>query len=139
MAEDLDDHRRIFDGGPSTRLRKTGDDLQSAAAVRAVLDVDVEDPFEQPDPAHARRLSLGRGVIGCGRGGTLCRSGNDFTAQLRVGRQNAMGSLDQIAGDIETTKKLGASELVLDVQFSPDIETADDMLRRMGEIRKIAK
>ena len=39
MAEDLDDHRRIFDGG---------DDLQSAAAVRAVFDVDVEDPFEQP-------------------------------------------------------------------------------------------
>jgi hypothetical protein len=34
MAEDLDDHRRIFDGG---------DDLQSAAAVRAVFDVDVED------------------------------------------------------------------------------------------------
>jgi hypothetical protein len=25
-----------------------GDDLQAAAAVRAVLDVDVEDPFEQP-------------------------------------------------------------------------------------------
>src|SRR5262245_41364657 len=45
-------HRRIFDGGPSTRLR-TGDDLQAAAAVRAVFDVDVEDPFEQPGPAHA--------------------------------------------------------------------------------------
>jgi hypothetical protein len=54
-------------------------------------------------------------------------------------RTDFTGSLDQIAGDIETTKKLGASELVLDVQFSPDIETADDMLRRMGEIRKIAK
>jgi hypothetical protein len=43
MPEDLDDHRRIFDGG---------DDLQSAAAVRAVFDVDVEDPFEQPGPAQ---------------------------------------------------------------------------------------
>ena len=33
MAEDLVDHRRIFDGG---------DDLQGAATVRAVFDVDVE-------------------------------------------------------------------------------------------------
>ena len=40
MGEDLDDYRRIFDGGPSTRLR-TGDDLQAAAAVRAVFNVDV--------------------------------------------------------------------------------------------------
>jgi hypothetical protein len=36
MLEDLDDHRRIFDGG---------DDLQSTAAVRAVFDVDIEDSF----------------------------------------------------------------------------------------------
>jgi len=28
---------------------------------------------------------LGRGVIGCWLGGALCRSGNDFTAQLRIG------------------------------------------------------
>jgi hypothetical protein len=37
MGEDFDNHRRIFDGG---------DALQAAAAVRAVFDVDVEDPFE---------------------------------------------------------------------------------------------
>ena len=30
MGEDFDNHRRIFDGGPSTRLR-TGDALQAAA------------------------------------------------------------------------------------------------------------
>ena len=35
-----------------------GDDLQGAAAVGAVFDVDVEDPFEQPGPTHARRFSL---------------------------------------------------------------------------------
>jgi hypothetical protein len=35
MAEDFDNHRRIFNGG---------DDLQSAAAARAVFNV--EDPFE---------------------------------------------------------------------------------------------
>jgi len=38
MGEDFDNHRRIFD---------RGDDLQGSAAVRAVFDVDVEDPFEQ--------------------------------------------------------------------------------------------
>jgi hypothetical protein len=35
MGENFGNHRRIFDGG---------DDLQAAAAVRAVLDI--EDPFE---------------------------------------------------------------------------------------------
>ena len=88
-AEDLDDHRRIFDGGPSTRLR-TGDDLQSAAAVRAVFDVDVEDPFEQSGPTHARRGTLRVRVIACARGCLLWRSGNDFTTQLRIRRQHAM-------------------------------------------------
>ena len=46
MAEDFDDHRRIFDGG---------DDLQSAAAGRAVFDVDVEDPFESRAQIMRRR------------------------------------------------------------------------------------
>ena len=67
-----------------------GDDLQSAAAVRAVFDVDVEDPFEQPGPTHARRFSLTLGVIGCGLGARSAGAGNDFTAQLRVGRQHAV-------------------------------------------------
>jgi hypothetical protein len=37
MAEDFDNHGRIFDGG---------DDLQAATAVRAVFNVAVEDPFK---------------------------------------------------------------------------------------------
>lgn len=37
MVEDFDNHRRMLD---------SGDDLQSAGAVRAVFDVNVEDPFE---------------------------------------------------------------------------------------------
>ena len=43
MAEDFDNHRRIFN---------LSDDLQRPAAVRAVFHVDVEDPFEQPGPAY---------------------------------------------------------------------------------------
>ena len=72
------------------RSLRTGDDLQGAAAVAAMFDVDVEDPFEQPGPDHARRFSLGRDVIAWWLGGTLCRNRNDFTAQLRIGRQHAM-------------------------------------------------
>ena len=54
MAEDLDDYRRIFDGG---------DALQAAAAVGAVFHVDIEDPFEQSGPVHAWYLSLRVSVL----------------------------------------------------------------------------
>src|SRR5215470_3818198 len=52
----------IITGGSSIaalrRRLRTSDDLQGAAAVRAVLHVDVEDSFEHPGPAHARRFFL---------------------------------------------------------------------------------
>ena len=59
--------------------------FKAAAAVRAVFNVDVEDPFEQPGPTHARRRTLRVRVIARGLGCLLYRTGNDFTAQLRVG------------------------------------------------------
>ena len=49
MGEDFDNHRRIFD---------RGNDLQGSAAVRAVFDVDVEDPFEQPTHAHGASVRM---------------------------------------------------------------------------------
>jgi hypothetical protein len=55
----------------------------------------IEYPFEQSSPAHARRRALRLSVFAGGLGGTLCRSGNDLTAQLGVGRQNAMVVADQ--------------------------------------------
>jgi hypothetical protein len=51
VREDLGDHGGIFDGG---------DELQGAAALRALLDVDLEYPLEQPGPAQAHRRH-GRG------------------------------------------------------------------------------
>ena len=78
MAEDFDNHWPIFD---------RGDDLQAAAAVRAVLDV--EDSFKQPGPTQARRGTLRLRVIACGLGRLLYRTENDVTAQLRVGRHYA--------------------------------------------------
>ena len=81
MAEDFDNHRRILNGG---------DDLQAAAAVGAVFNVDVEDPFEQSCPTQACRRALRVSVLAGCLGGTLWRSGNDFIAQLGVGRQSEL-------------------------------------------------
>ena len=81
MAEDLVDHWRIFN---------RGDNLQGTAAVGTVFHVDVEDAFEQPGPADARRRALPVSVLAWGLGGRRCRSGNDFTAQLRVWCQHAV-------------------------------------------------
>jgi hypothetical protein len=54
MAEDFDDHRRIFD---------RGDDLQSAAAVRAVFDVDLSGANavgESLSDWHRKLIEIGR-------------------------------------------------------------------------------
>jgi len=55
MAEESDNHRRILNGS---------DDLQCATTIRAAVDVNIEDPFEQPGPAHARWRALRVSVIG---------------------------------------------------------------------------
>jgi probable F420-dependent oxidoreductase len=54
-------------------------------------------------------------------------------------RPDFTGTPDQIATDFEAVKNLGASELVCDVQFSPGIETVEDILRRMDDVRRMAK
>ena len=54
-------------------------------------------------------------------------------------RADFTGTRDQIATDFEAAKNLGANELVCDVQFSPGIETVEDILRRMEDVRTMAK
>jgi hypothetical protein len=81
MSEDAHDHRRILDGG---------DDLQGAAAVRAVFDVEIEDAFEQPGPTHARRRAVCVHVIGCVHGAILGWTRNDLRAQLSVRGEHAV-------------------------------------------------
>ena len=48
-------------------------------------------------------------------------------APLGQDRADFTGTLDQIARDVAATRKLGAAELLFDVQFSPGVETADDI------------
>ncbi|MDB5904193.1 MAG: hypothetical protein JWM26_3071 [Betaproteobacteria bacterium] len=58
MREDSDNHRRLFDGG---------DNLEVAATLRAVFEVDIEHALEQPRPVHARRCfmcGVGRVIAG---------------------------------------------------------------------------
>jgi probable F420-dependent oxidoreductase len=54
-------------------------------------------------------------------------------------RVDFAGTLEQIAGDVAETRKLGAAEIVFDVQFSPGIETVDDIVARMESLCQASK
>lgn len=70
----------------------------------------------------------------------LIRGNVDFTDSAPAdSRPDFTGTLQQIGTDIEKTKKLGATELVLDVQFSPGIATAEEVLKKMEELLNLAK
>ena len=83
---------RIFSITGCSRI--TGNDLQLAAAVRAVLQVERKHPLEQPGPTQphrpvmrAARLALGRWR---GLGGRLGLLRHHHRAQLGVGDQHAV-------------------------------------------------
>ena len=74
MREDLDYHRRFLDGG---------DDLQLAAALRAVFEADIEYAPEQARRRAVRVFVLRRaGILRCAR--------HDRGAQPRVGCEHPM-------------------------------------------------
>jgi hypothetical protein len=54
-------------------------------------------------------------------------------------RLHFTGSLEQIAGDVLATRTLGAAELVFDVQFSPGVDTVDDIIMRMEQLWELSK
>ena len=58
----------------------------------------------------------------------LFRSRVDFT-----------GTLEQIAEDVTTARKLGAAEIVISAQFSPGVETAKDLVALMEDLWRITK
>jgi probable F420-dependent oxidoreductase len=59
-------------------------------------------------------------------------------APIEKERVDFTGSLEQIADDIKATEKLGAAEMVLDAQFSPGVETGDDVIARMEDLWRVA-
>jgi probable F420-dependent oxidoreductase len=58
---------------------------------------------------------------------------------IQKNRVDFTGTLDQIAEDVKTTQKLLATEIVFDAQFSPGVETANDLVSRMEQLWRIAK
>ena len=54
-------------------------------------------------------------------------------------RVDFSGTLEQIAEDVKATQELGATEIVLDAQFSPGVETASDIVSRMEQIWRMVK
>ena len=60
-------------------------------------------------------------------------------APLGQGRADFTGTLEQIAQDVAATRKLGAAELLFDVQFSPGVETAHDIAARMEQLWRVVK
>jgi probable F420-dependent oxidoreductase len=69
----------------------------------------------------------------------LVRANVEFLDSVPAkGRSDFTGSLDQIAADVAAVRKLGATELVFDIQFSPDANQVQGMLTRMQQLRQIA-
>jgi len=66
--------------------------------------------------------------------------GNDECSDVPLGqnRGDFTGMLEQITADTAATRKLGAAELVLDVQSSPDVKILDQMLARVEQLRNVA-
>ena len=58
---------------------------------------------------------------------------------IQKDRVDFTGTFDQIAEDVKTTQKLLATEIVFDAQFSPGVETANDLVSRMEQLWRVAK
>jgi aquaporin Z len=54
-------------------------------------------------------------------------------------RSDFTGTLEQIAEDVTAARILGAAEILIDAQFSPGVETADDIVAQMEELWRVAK
>jgi hypothetical protein len=59
-------------------------------------------------------------------------------APIQKERVDFTGTLEQIADDVKATQKLGAAEIVFDAQFSPGVETGDDVIARMEDLWRVA-
>jgi probable F420-dependent oxidoreductase len=69
----------------------------------------------------------------------IVRANVEFSdTPLGEGRADFTGALEQIVGDVAETRKLGAAEIVFDVQFSPGVETVDTIVARMEQLRQAA-
>jgi probable F420-dependent oxidoreductase len=61
------------------------------------------------------------------------------TTPIQKDRADFTGTLEQIAEDVTAARILGAAEILIDAQFSPGVETADDIVAQMEELWRVAK
>ena len=59
--------------------------------------------------------------------------------RIQKDRIDFTGTLEQIAEDVTTARKLGAAEIVISAQFSPGVETAKDLVALMEELWRVTK
>ena len=70
----------------------------------------------------------------------IVRANVEFSAaKSTADRADFTGTLEQITQDVAAVQRLGASELLLDVQFSPGVSTVADILDRMEQLWQIAE
>ena len=60
-------------------------------------------------------------------------------APLGDDRPIFVGSAEQIEADIFATRRLGAEELIFNALFSPDVDSTEDLLSRMEQLRAMAR
>jgi probable F420-dependent oxidoreductase len=60
-------------------------------------------------------------------------------APLGEDRPIFAGSAEQIEEDILATRQLGAEELIFNALFSPDVDSSEDLLLRMEQLRTMAR
>ena len=58
---------------------------------------------------------------------------------IQKDRVDFTGTLEQIAEDVTTARKLGAAEVVISAQFSPGVETKKDLVALMEELWRVTK
>jgi probable F420-dependent oxidoreductase len=70
----------------------------------------------------------------------LVRANCEFSnSPIAKDRADFVGTLEQIAGDVAAVRKLGASEIIFEVQFSPDVKDGAAVLARMEQLGKMAR
>ena len=68
----------------------------------------------------------------------IMRANVEFSeSPLGDDRADFTGTLEQVAADVATTREIGAAELVIDVQFSPDTHTGDDYITRLEQLHPL--
>ena len=69
----------------------------------------------------------------------IVRANVEFSdAPIGNDRADFTGTLEQIAGDVAATRKIGAAELLFDVQFSTGVEKVNDIVDQMEQLWQVA-